>query len=122
MGVVGFCMGGELALTLAAHQGERIGAAVPFYGAPLGDDAPDWEGLRAPVLGHFAENDEFFPTPVVRQLQGTLEELGKDVTFRIYPDAGHGFANEENPLGTYDETATRESWNETVSFFRTTLP
>src|SRR3954471_3148124 len=55
IGVVGFCMGGMLTLLIAAQQGDAIGAAAPFYGAPLGDNAPDWSGLTAPVRGHFAE-------------------------------------------------------------------
>ena len=44
-----------------AQQGDKIGAAAPFYGAPLGDSEPDWSNLTAPVRGHFAENDDFFP-------------------------------------------------------------
>ena len=45
VGVVGFCMGGMLTLLIAASEGERIAAAAPFYGAPLGDNEPDWSGL-----------------------------------------------------------------------------
>ena len=66
VGVVGFCMGGMLALVLAAQQGDKIAAAAPFYGAPLGDSAPDWSNLTAPVRGHFAENDDFFPADAIR--------------------------------------------------------
>ncbi len=61
VGVIGFCMGGMLTLVIAAQQGEKVAAAAPFYGAPLGDSAPDWSNLSATVLGHFAENDDFFP-------------------------------------------------------------
>src|SRR5690242_6291328 len=51
VGVIGFCMGGMLTLVLAAQQGNRVKAAVPFYGAPLGDNAPDWSGLTAKEIG-----------------------------------------------------------------------
>src|SRR5438093_7027318 len=37
VGVIGFCMGGALTLMIAALQGDKVKAAVPFYGAPLGD-------------------------------------------------------------------------------------
>ncbi len=58
VGAVGFCMGGGFVLVLAAQQGDRIGAAVPFYGV-LKEDYPDLSGLTAPVLGHFGEQDAF---------------------------------------------------------------
>ena len=121
VGVVGFCMGGMLTLVVAAQQGERIGAAVPYYGAPLGDRAPDWSGLSAPVLGHFAENDDFFPIAAVRELEATLNGMGKDVTIEAYPGLGHAFGNEENPLGTHDEPATERAWGRTVDFLRAKL-
>lgn len=121
IGVVGFCMGGMLTLVVAAQQGDRIGAAVPYYGAPLGDSAPDWSGLTAPVLGHYAENDDFFPIDAVRELEATLKGMGKDVTFEVYPGVGHAFGNEENPLGTHDEPATRRAWDRTVEFLRAKL-
>ncbi len=121
VGVVGFCMGGMLALVIAAMEGDRVGAAVPFYGAPLGDDGPDWAGLTAAVEGHFAENDDFFAPGPVAALEAALRDLGKDVTFHIYPGTGHGFTNEENPLGTYDADATELAWSRTLAHLRTHL-
>ena len=52
IGVVGYCMGGMLSLLVAALQGDKIAAVAPYYGAPLGDGAPDWSGLTAVVRGH----------------------------------------------------------------------
>ena len=121
IGVVGFCMGGMLTLLVAAQQGDKIGAAAPYYGAPLGDNAPDWSGLTAPVLGHFAENDDFFGPEPVRALEKELQGMGKDVTFEIVPGTGHGFANEENPLGTHDDGAAAKAWDHTLAFFRDKL-
>ena len=121
VGVVGFCMGGMLTLVIAAQQGDRVGAAVPYYGAPLGDDGPDWSGLTAPVLGHFAEQDDFFPLDAVRDLFSTLAGMGKDVSLQTYPGLGHAFCNEENPLGTHEPAATERAWDQTLEFLRANL-
>lgn len=116
VGVIGFCMGGMLALRLAAAGGASIGAAVPYYGAPLGDDSIDWSTLRAPVLGHFAERDDFFGPEPVRALEAQLRASGHEVEFRIHPGTGHGFTNEENPLGNWDPAATAVAWDATIAF------
>jgi carboxymethylenebutenolidase len=116
VGVVGFCMGGMLALVIAALQGDKIAAAVPYYGAPIGEDPPDWSGLTAPVLGHFAEDDGFFPSDATMALGRQLEEMDKDVTFILYPKMGHAFCNEEDPLGSFDEPNARDAWARTVDF------
>jgi len=121
VGVVGFCMGGMLTLLVAAQQGDKIGAAAPYYGAPLGDSAPDWSGLTAPVRGHFADRDDFFPPEAVRELELQLRVIGKDVEFEIHPGSGHAFANEENPLGTYDADLASACRAATVAFLHERL-
>jgi len=119
VGVVGFCMGGMLALRIAAIEGGRIGVAAPFYGAPLGDDSLDWSNLSATVAGHFAENDDFFGPEPVKTLEAQLKALGKDVDFRVHPGTGHGFTNEENPLGSYDPATTEAAWTRTLTLLAT---
>lgn len=121
VGVIGFCMGGALTLLIAAHQGDRVKAAVPFYGAPLGPQAPDWSGLTASVEGHFAENDDFFGPAAIRALESELKGMGKDVSFTVYPGTGHAFANEENALGTYDAEAAATAWSRALAFLHAQL-
>jgi carboxymethylenebutenolidase len=121
IGVVGYCMGGMLAMIIGAKLGNKIGAVVPHYGAPLGDNEPDWSNLTAPVRGHFAENDDFFPPQAVKQLETKLRDMGKDVHLDVYPNTGHAFCNEENALGTHDERATAQSWRSTIGFLKNEL-
>jgi carboxymethylenebutenolidase len=121
VGVVGFCMGGMLTLLVSALQGDKIGAAAPFYGAPLGDGEPDWSNLSAPVRGHFAANDDFFPPAAVGEMEKKLQGMGKDVKFEFHPGTGHAFANEDNPLGTHDEAAAEKAWAATLTFFHDQL-
>jgi carboxymethylenebutenolidase len=121
VGILGFCMGGMLTLVLAAQEGDKIGAAAPFYGAPLGESAPDWSNLTAPVRGHFAENDDFFPPVAIKELEDQLLDMGKDVEFVVHPGTGHAFCNEENALGTYNPDITAQTWRSTVGFLRDRL-
>jgi carboxymethylenebutenolidase len=121
IGVVGYCMGGMLALVVAAQQGDKIGAVAPYYGAPLGDGAPDWSGLTAPVRGHFAGNDDFFPPDATRALEAQLKAMGKDVEFEIHPGAGHAFTNDANVFGTYDPELSARLWKSTVAFLHERL-
>lgn len=114
VGVTGFCMGGMLTLQLCAIGGAKISAAAPFYGAPLGDDSLDWSGVEATIEGHFAENDDFFPPDACEALAQQIRDAGKDCVFHVYPGTGHGFTNEENPLGTYDIDATETAWQRTL--------
>src|SRR5436309_3451439 len=75
IGVVGFCMGGMLSLILAANRGDKIKAAVPFYGFPQGDTEPDWSGLTASVQGHMAGVDDFFGPEAARALEAKLQAM-----------------------------------------------
>jgi len=117
VGVTGFCMGGMLTLRLCAIGGDRISVAAPFYGAPLGDDSIDWSGVSAKIEGHFAENDDFFPPEACEALAQQLRDAGKDAVFHVYPGTGHGFTNEENPMGAWDEAATATAWGRTLELF-----
>lgn len=121
VGVVGYCMGGMLSLLIAAHEGDRVGAVAPFYGAPLGEGGPDWSGLTAAVDGHFAENDDFFPPDAVMALGDELSGMGKNVTFTMHSGSGHAFTNEENPFGTYDEALASQTWTSMLELFASTL-
>ncbi|MPZ64331.1 MAG: dienelactone hydrolase family protein [Pseudonocardiaceae bacterium] len=121
VGAVGFCMGGGFVLVLAAQQGDKIGAAVPFY-AVLGQDYPSFANLTAPTLGHFGEHDDMGLKPdAVRALADRIEqESGRRPDFRTYP-AGHAFCNDENLLGTYAPEQASKAWDATIDFLRSNL-
>ena len=119
VGAVGFCMGGGFVVNLAVQAGDRIGAAVPFYGVVQND--PELSQVSAPVLGHWGEQDDFNPVDQVRELERRLrDEAGVEVTFHFYP-AGHAFVNDENRLGTYDKEQADLAWRRTVEFLHAKL-
>ena len=82
-GVTGFCMGGGLALVLAAKRPDAIAAAVPFYGTPFPD--LDLAAITAAVQGHYAEHDDFAGPKVARELEDTLRANGRTAEFFVYP-------------------------------------
>jgi carboxymethylenebutenolidase len=114
VGAVGFCMGGGFVLTLAAQEGDRIGAAVPFYGVL--SERPDLSTIRAAVQGHYGERDDFVPVDTVRSLFDDLATAtGSTVELHLYR-AGHAFMNDENLLGTFDAEARDLAWERTIRF------
>jgi carboxymethylenebutenolidase len=121
VGVVGYCMGGGLALWLATLRPEQIAATVVFYGVIPWDAAqPDSTKLQAAVLGHYAENDDFASPAAVAALEKRLKDLDKEVAFHIYPNTQHAFFNDTRPE-VYNEDAARQAWVRTLEFLREKL-
>lgn len=115
VGVVGFCMGGQLAL-LAATTNNEVGATVDYYGIHP-KLTPDFSRLGCPVLGLFAENDTFVDAAAVNGLVGAIQQAGKSIEAHTYPGVGHAFFNDTRPE-VYDATAAADSWRRTLDFFQ----
>lgn len=121
VGVVGFCMGGGLALWLGTLVPELVGAVVPYYGViPWPAAQPDYRRLTAPVQGHYAEDDDFAGAPAVAALSAQLDSLGKEHQFFLYPGTQHAFTNHHRPE-VYDPEATALAWARTIAFLRERL-
>jgi carboxymethylenebutenolidase len=115
VGVVGFCMGGALAL-YAASKNSKIGACVVFYGIHP-KVKPDLPNLEAPVLGNYGEKDHSVPPAVVHDLEQQLKDLGKQVDMKIYKGADHAFFNDTR-AEVYDAEASADAWQRTLAFLR----
>ena len=121
VGVTGFCMGGGLALWLATLRPDDVTAVVPYYGIiPWPGAQPDYSQLRAPVQGHYAENDDFASPESVRKLEEELRGHGVDVEIFTYPGVGHAFTNHHRPE-VFHEEHSNTAWDRTITFFRANL-
>ncbi|MCC7143709.1 MAG: dienelactone hydrolase family protein [Candidatus Eisenbacteria bacterium] len=118
LGIVGFCMGGQLSL-YAACRNPKIGAAVDFYGIHP-HVTPDLESLQAAVLGFFGARDGSVPRAVADELEAKLRAAGKRVAFHHYAEAGHAFMNDTRPE-VYAPDAARDAWSKMTTFFRSEL-
>lgn len=117
-GVTGFCMGGALTL-LAAVNVPEADAFVPWYGFPPLEYV-DASKIKAPLLGHYATEDQFFPIAEVDELEKKLRDAGVKFEFHRYK-AKHAFANEEAnernlPPLEYNPQAAEKAWQRTLEF------
>lgn len=112
--IVGFCMGGRLALQTVIVE-EGLATVVPFYGTPLD---PERAGeVKAPVLGHYGENDQGIPVADVNAMGEALTAAGVENQLYIYPGAGHAFFNDQRE--SYNAEASEQAWSRTLDWLRT---
>ena len=97
---IGWCMGGGLSLDLAVAEPTLSGAVI-YYGHLMTDPATI-AALKVPLLGNFGGQDQGIPPETVREFEAQAKKDGKSVDFKIYPDAGHGFASGANPKNPAD--------------------
>ncbi len=93
IGVIGWCLGGRYAI----------------------------RGIQAAMLGNYGAEDQGPSPDQVKRFEAALRKAGKKVDFKIYPGAGHAFANENNPWGGYRPAAARDAWRRTLTFLNQEL-
>ncbi len=112
IGMVGFSMGGTLALTQAGHNSD-LKACVAFYGK-----VPPIESINyftCPVMFHAAGKDAWVTQQEVDRLAQGLEKFGKQGVVHRYPEADHAFFNDTRPE-VYRVDDARLAWERTVQF------
>jgi carboxymethylenebutenolidase len=112
--VLGFCMGGAVALSAGSRIPE-LSAVISFYGIPQKSQA-DLGNIRVPVLGQFAEHDDWCTPERVSALEAALKQAGAPVTLWRY-DAQHAFFNEARPE-VYSSKDAALAWSRTLEFLR----
>jgi carboxymethylenebutenolidase len=119
VGLIGFCMGGTLAMLSAGAVGGPD-AVVSFYGFPAKRDgwpkAPidDVDSLRVPLLLIVGDQDTGVGMDNMEQYEAKLDAANKDYKSITYAGVGHGFM-------TFDENAesyvpASDAWTATLQF------
>jgi len=116
LGIIGFSMGGTLALTMATHNSD-FKVAVVFYGKiPLLESL---DALLCPVLYHYAAQDTWVTKQEVDRLRQGLEQYGKPGEIVSY-NCPHAFFNETRQE-VYRRSEASRAWETTRRFFATHL-
>jgi carboxymethylenebutenolidase len=118
IGSIGWCMGGGYSLDTALAE-PQLAATVINYGH-LATEPSELKKINAPILGLFGGQDRGITPDDVKKFQQAMEQLGKKIQTKIYPDAGHAFENPSNKQGYKPEDAA-DAWQLTVDFLAANL-
>lgn len=124
LGVVGYCMGAQLAVRSATLCPDRVLAVGAFHGAGLATeqaDSPHRQLSRARArfaFGH-ADDDPMNPPEQIAELGAALDAAGLQASNQAYAGAQHGFTMADTLM--YDEVACGRHFVELRELFDATL-
>ena len=127
VGAIGFCSGGRQTLLFACSS--KLDAAIDCWGGFIQRATPDAETtparptpildlvgrLGCPLFAVFGEEDENPTVAQSAELKRRAEAAGKNVTIKVYKNAGHAFLADYRP--SYREGPATELWRDAVAFF-----
>lgn len=123
IGIVGYCMGGRVALYVAGQFGDRIAAVGAYHASGVATDAPDSphrfaNNISARVYVGGAIEDAGFDEAQKERLERALTDAGVEHTIETY-NARHGFVPRDMPV--HDEAATQRHWKTLLDLFGRSL-
>jgi carboxymethylenebutenolidase len=117
-GVLGFCLGGNIAWLVAAYSDPEV--AVCYYGSLIAGMLDVAEKIECPVLLHFGGSDPYIPRED-RDAVAAVAAAHEGFECHVQEDAGHAFDNNFAPQFT-NPAAAAAAWELTSEFLARTLP
>lgn len=121
VGLIGFCMGGSIALRNAVDS-PQFNAASVFYGKIRQTTSTDGAAtemslaysyeIKMPLCGSWGGRDSSIPAVDVAALRTRLT-VPNDL--KVYDEAGHAFFDDTRP--SYVATAAADAWTRTLHWF-----
>ena len=118
VGVLGFCFGGTYSFELAITDA-RIKACSSLLW-PAAATARQSRRSCLPCRGILRRAGRTTDSSGLPDLKAAMQKADKEFTVQIYPNAGHAFFNDKNPLA-YNEAATKDSWAKSLAFLAKNL-
>jgi carboxymethylenebutenolidase len=121
VGVVGFCMGGSLALWSGALA-EEVTVAVGFYpGVPWENMSPTWGNYaNKSAMIHASEDDGTSQADGIQTAVKGIEQAGGTVEVFDYPGSHHAFFNSDRPE-VHDKEHSDAAWGRTIGLLGSRL-
>jgi carboxymethylenebutenolidase len=117
--VLGFCMGGGLALYGLA-QSRAFTAGVIYYQS-LFPDPEDIKTITAPLLCHYGTDDPGTTKAEIDMFRETLERHKKKYEIEMYEGAGHAFLNNPSSKNAANREAAAKSVTRTSKWLKKQL-
>jgi carboxymethylenebutenolidase len=117
LSIVGYCLGGKLAY-LSACRIPELACAVGYYGVGIENNLDEAQNIKAKLVLHIAELDQFSPAEVRSQI---IEKLAayKNIQTYVYQNVDHAFAR---PKGDhYHKPSALIAHERTVTALRKTV-
>jgi carboxymethylenebutenolidase len=121
VGVVGFCMGGSLALWSGALADE-VKVAVGFYPAiPWEKMSLTWGNYtNKSAMIHASEQDGTSKADGIQAAVKGIQRAGGDVEVYDYPGSSHAFFNDQRPEA-HSKEHSEQAWRRTLDLLKSRL-
>lgn len=117
VGVIGFCLGGKLAVASTAAY--PFAAVASFYGVKLEADPERLAAVQVPMQIHVGDQDAHVPMSAVETIRSIVDGKPNAEVF-VYPGAQHGFFNAAR-AEVFSPAAAKQARGRAVSMFESAL-